>query len=117
MDYAGVGFIQIDTGRIGGITVAKQATTDAQTHLALSASLQAYADMQAGTLAEYPVELKPLAFDLTVNLIMRDDNGEIFAPDAPGLGMTVNLDAIKRYLVDTEIVVKGQTLYRTPSVA
>ena len=128
MDYAGIGFIQIDAGRIGGITSAKQVADDAQargvtyvnhtftSHLALSASLQAFAGMPDHSICEYPFEPKPLAFDMTTNHIARDANGEVHAPDAPGLGIIMNLDAIKRYLVEAEIVVNGRMLYRTPTI-
>ena len=55
IEYAGVGYIQIDAGRVGGITSAQRVFEHAQargvtfvnhtftTHLALSASLQARA--------------------------------------------------------------------------
>jgi L-alanine-DL-glutamate epimerase-like enolase superfamily enzyme len=46
--------------------------------------------------------------------LLLDDNGQIHAPDAPGLGMTVDTTAARRYLVDVEIEVSGELLYRTP---
>jgi L-alanine-DL-glutamate epimerase-like enolase superfamily enzyme len=128
IDYARVGFIQIDAGRIGGITPAKQVADHAvaqgvtyvnhtfQSHLALSASLQPYAGLSGHTICEYPVELKPLAYELSRNHLERDANGQICAPDAPGLGITLDLDAIKRYLVDVQVEVQGRELYRTPQV-
>jgi L-alanine-DL-glutamate epimerase-like enolase superfamily enzyme len=48
--------------------------------------------------------------------IAPDRNGEIIVPDAPGLGIEVDLAAMKRYLVDAEIRVKDRILYRTPRV-
>jgi hypothetical protein len=33
-----------------------------------------------------------------------------------GLGITPNLKAIRKYLVDVEIIVNGKVLYRTPEV-
>ena len=57
-----------------------------------------------------------LAFDLTANHIERDKDGFIRAPDAPGLGMTVNVAGLKEYLVDAEIRVKGRVVYRTPDL-
>ena len=57
-----------------------------------------------------------LAIDFVATPIARDPNGEVAAPDAPGLGVAIDLDGIKRYLVETEITVGGRTLYRTPSV-
>jgi hypothetical protein len=37
-------------------------------------------------------------------------------PGAPGLGMTVNVARLKNYLVDLEIRVNGQVIYRTPNL-
>ena len=129
IDYAKVGYVQIDAGRIGGLAVAKDVADYANvkgvtyvnhtftSHLALSASLQPFAGLRDHVICEYPVELKTLARDLTDNRLDRDAEGMVHAPDAPGLGIQVNLPAIKPYLVDTEITVKGKLLYRTPSVA
>ena len=64
IDHGGVGFIQIDTGRIGGIGPAK-----------------------------------------------RVADGRVGVPDAPGLGIEVDVDAARRYLVDVEIRAKGRTLF------
>jgi L-alanine-DL-glutamate epimerase-like enolase superfamily enzyme len=128
MDYAGIGYIQIDAGRVGGITAAKRVADYAAanhvtfvnhtftSHLALSASLQPYAGLRNHDLCEYPVELKALAFELTNEHLMPDANGEIFPPERPGLGITPNTAALQKYLVDTQIQVNGQTLYRTPSL-
>ena len=128
MDYADVGYIQIDAGRIGGITVAKQVADDAQqrgityvnhtftSHLALSASLQPFCGLRDDVICEYPAEPKQLALDITTNHLERNANGEVVASDAPGLGMEVDLSKLQPYLVETEIKVKGEVLYRTPSL-
>jgi L-alanine-DL-glutamate epimerase-like enolase superfamily enzyme len=127
--HGGVGFIQIDAGRIGGISPAKRVADYAQargvtyvnhtftSHLALSASLQPYAGHPAGAICEYPVELKSLAWDLTHEHITPDDEGLIRLPDTPGLGMTIDFEAANRYLFDVEIAVEGTVLYRTPELA
>lgn len=128
MEYADVGFIQIDIGRIGGITLARQIADEANargvtyvnhtftSHLALSASLQPYAGLENSTLCEYPVEPKKLAVDITQNHLERDAKGNIPIPDAPGLGMSINLPALKNYIVPTEIRVQGKMLYQTPDL-
>ena len=36
-------------------------------------------------------------------------------PDAPGLGIEINPDALARYRVDVEIKAGGRTLFSTPS--
>jgi L-alanine-DL-glutamate epimerase-like enolase superfamily enzyme len=127
IDHGGVGFIQIDAGRIGGISVAHRVAQYAQTRrvqyvnhtfttqLMLSASLQPFAGDSSSWIAELPVEPKPLAADLTTaKLPLRD--GLVTAPDSPGLGLDINLNTGRKYLVDTEIRVGGKILYQTPIV-
>jgi L-alanine-DL-glutamate epimerase-like enolase superfamily enzyme len=126
IDYGKVGFIQIDTGRIGGIGPAKEIADYAAsrgvtfvnhtftTHLALAASLQPFAGLAAHEICEFPAEPKALAFELTRNHLMPDGDGLLHLPDAPGLGMEIDPATIARYLVDVEIRAKGEILYRTP---
>ena len=128
IDHSGIGYIQIDAGRIGGITPARAVAEYAQargvtyvnhtftSHLALSASLQPYAGSRDDTLCEYPVEPKPLAVEVTKNHLLPDANGQINLPERPGLGIDIDLDAARRYLLDVEITVSGRTFYRTPEL-
>jgi L-alanine-DL-glutamate epimerase-like enolase superfamily enzyme len=85
-------------------------------HLALSASLQPFAGLKDHVICEYPLEAKPVALAITKDRILPDAKGEIAAPDAPGLGLTVDTKALKPYLLDVEIKVGGKTLYRTPKL-
>jgi L-alanine-DL-glutamate epimerase-like enolase superfamily enzyme len=126
LDYAGLNFIQIDAGRIGGITQSKKAASLAASkgvtyvnhtftsHLALSASLQPYAGLENDLISEYPVELKQLALDISKEKILPDTDGYIHAPEVSGLGITVDAEALKKYLVDVEIKVKGKTIFYSP---
>lgn len=126
IDYAGIEYVQIDTGRIGGITASKRVVDYAMkkgvhfvnhtftSHLALSASLQAYAGLAEHFLCEYPGQLQPLADELTVEHLEMDADGQICLPEEPGLGISPNIEAIKKYLVDVRIEVKGQAIYQTP---
>jgi L-alanine-DL-glutamate epimerase-like enolase superfamily enzyme len=128
MDYGGVGHIQIDCGRIGGIGPSKIVADLAAdrgityvnhtftTHLALSASLQAYAGIADDRICEYPAAPRAVAVAVAANPILRDSKGEIRAPERPGLGIDVDLPALKPYLIDTEIRVGGRVLYQTPSI-
>lgn len=123
IDYGRVGFLQIDCGRIGGIGAAKAAADHAvakgvtyvnhtfTSHLALSASLQPFAGLAGHRICEYPAGPKRLAVEITANHLERDANGEIAAPDAPGLGIDVDEAAIRRYLRPVEIRVAGKTLF------
>ena len=126
IDHGGIGFVQVDAGRIGGITPARAVAEYARgrgvayvnhtftTHLALSASLQPFADHPAGAICEYPVEPKPLAVEATRRHIGRDADGMVRLPEGPGLGVEPDLEALRRYLVPVEIRVAGHTLYETP---
>jgi len=128
IDYGGIGFIQIDCGRIGGIgparrvadyAVAKGVTYVNHTftsHLALSASLQPFAGLADHRICEYPAAPRQLCIDMTANHLLPDANGEIWLPDRPGLGIDVDLAACRPYLVETEIRVRGQILYQTPVI-
>lgn len=125
IDFGKVGYVQIDCGRIGGIgpakVVAEYAVANGVTyvnhtftsHLALSASLQPYAGLKAHVICEYPGQPKSLALDITKSHLLLDQNGQIKAPEAPGLGMEINLEALKSYLVDVSIEVNGQNLFKT----
>ena len=77
IDYGGVGFIQIDCGRIGGIGPSKEVADYAvakgvtfvnhtfTSHLALSASMQPYAGLEDHRICEFPAMPKPLALEMT----------------------------------------------------
>lgn len=128
IDCAGLSFIQIDTGRVGGITTGKRIADYAHaqkvvyvnhtftSHLALSTSLQPYAGIREYRLCEYPVEPQPLAIELTKGHLLPDPNGEIQIPNEPGLGVEPDLDALRKYLVTVNIVINGETVYQTPSI-
>lgn len=123
IDYGRVGFVQVDCGRIGGIGPAKRVADYANahgvtfvnhtftSHLALSASLQPYAGLSEHEICEYPFAPKPLARELTMNHLDRDAEGRVFPPAEPGLGISINFEAAKKYLVDVEIKAKGETLF------
>ncbi|MBL8582701.1 MAG: mandelate racemase/muconate lactonizing enzyme family protein, partial [Rhizobiaceae bacterium] len=126
--FGKVSFVQIDCGRIGGIGPAKEVADYAAakgvtyvnhtftSHLALAASLQPYAGLEDHLICEFPFAPKSVAFDMTSNHLAVNANGRVELPDAPGLGMVVDTEALKRYLVDVEISAKGKLLYRTPSL-
>lgn len=126
INYAGIGYVQIDTGRIGGITAAKRVFDYAKarrvryvnhtftSHLALSASLQVYAGAADFDLCEYPGQLSPLAHDLTRSHLELDAQGLVHLPEEVGLGITPDLEVARKYLVDSEIRVNGKLLYQTP---
>jgi len=128
INHAGLRFIQIDAGRIGGITTAKKVADAASgkgityvnhtftSHLALSASLQPYAGIEKDLISEYPVELKMLAQEIGKEKIVPDSNGYIHVPEKPGLGITVDTASLQKYLVDVDIKLNGKQIYYTPQL-
>jgi L-alanine-DL-glutamate epimerase-like enolase superfamily enzyme len=129
MAYGGVRYIQIDTGRIGGIGPARAVAELAAargvtfvnhtftTHLALSASLQPYAGLADHRICEFPGAPSALAQAMVRAPIPRAADGTIRAPEAPGLGVEVDAAALRPWLVQTEITVGDRVLYRTPELA
>jgi L-alanine-DL-glutamate epimerase-like enolase superfamily enzyme len=128
IDYGKVSYIQIDCGRIGGLGPAKRVADYAAprgvtyvnhtftSHLALCASLQPYAGLKEHVICEYPFAPKPVAWEMSETHLEPDVNGEVNVPQAPGLGIKMSHDGIKKYLVDVEISAKGKRLYETPAL-
>lgn len=123
MDFGKVSYIQIDAGRIGGLTSAYEAAEYAQkkgivyvnhtftTYLALSASLQPFAGMESSYWCEYPVESTELAQTLTKEPIRPDADGRIAISEKPGLGMEVNPDTIERFERKVQITVDNEEVW------
>lgn len=128
IDFGGIGFVQIDCGRIGGIAPAKAVADYAAgkgvtyvnhtftSHLALSASLQPFAGVEASRICEYPAAPKQLAVDITTTHLLPDTNGEVRVPDAPGLGLDVNIASLGQYLLPVEISVGGRPVFRSKAL-
>ncbi len=128
VESGAVGFIQVDTGRIGGIGPSARVAAHAHdrgvryvnhtftTRLALAASLQPHAGLVGHDLCEFPVEASPLARALTGPALEPAADGTTQLTDKPGLGIDIDLDSIRPYLVDTEITVAGRLLYQTPQL-
>jgi L-alanine-DL-glutamate epimerase-like enolase superfamily enzyme len=125
IDFGRVGYIQIDAGRVGGLTsaydIARYAAARNVTYvnhtfttpLALSASLQPFAGLKDHQLCEFPTQSSELAQTLTIGGPALTAGGIIHLSDQPGLGVTINLQTMRTYLVDAEIRVGGQTLWRS----
>jgi L-alanine-DL-glutamate epimerase-like enolase superfamily enzyme len=128
IDFGSVKFIQVDSARIGGIGPSKIVAEHAvrndaiyvnhtfTSHLALSASMQAFVGLENHRICEYPVEPKSVAWDLSVEHIEVDANGEIMAPDAPGLGIQIDEQALMPYLREVEIKIDGQVAYESTAL-
>ncbi len=129
IDYAGLGFVQIDAGRVGGITTAKAVADYAAaksvqfvnhtftTSLALSASIQPYAGLRRHEFCEFPTESSQLAQELTTTRLTPDSAGLIRLPEAPGLGLEPDLSKLKKYALDVQIIAGGRKLFASPALA
>ena len=128
IDFGGVKFIQVDSARIGGIGPSKIVADHAvnrdvtfvnhtfTSHLALSASMQAFAGLETHRICEYPVEPKQVAWDLSIEHIDLNADGEILTPDQPGLGINVNEIALAPYLRQVEIKIDGEITFLSPKI-
>ena len=121
--FGKVKFIQIDAGIAGGIIAGKEICNFAEenniqyvnhtftSHLQLSASMQPYANSKQSFFAEFPQQLKSLAWDLTDNHIKLDDDGKINIPEDIGHGMKINFNALEEYKVDVEILINKEKIF------
>ncbi len=128
IDYGGIRYIQIDTGRVGGITPAFEVARYALEHkvayvnhtfttaLALSASVQPFAGVEEWKLCEVPFNPSPLARELNAPGLWPDADGLLRLPESPGLGIPVHSEAIRNYLVPVSITVGNRVLYETPRI-
>ena len=124
IDFAGLGYIQIDAGRVGGISTAKAVADYAAgksvqfvnhtftTSLALSASIQPYAGLEDHSLCEYPVEPSALARELTTVRLMPNGQGLIQVPEKPGLGIELDSETMRRYCVPVQIKVGDKIIFQ-----
>jgi L-alanine-DL-glutamate epimerase-like enolase superfamily enzyme len=123
VDQGGLSFVQIDAGRIGGITVARKVVEKAaakeityvnhtfKSRLSVAAALHAFADVEHFKYLEYPSSGSPLAEGLAAGTCDRDANGLVALTEAPGLGVKINVDCIRKYLAPVRIEVSGKTIF------
>jgi L-alanine-DL-glutamate epimerase-like enolase superfamily enzyme len=122
----GVKIIQIDVGRIGGITAAYRVRKLAEehgvtyvnhtfkSHLSLAASLHVFATCRDFETLEYVQGGSLLSQTLVKDPLKRDLEGLVEAPDAPGLGVTVDLETVRRFLVPMKIELGGRPVLESP---
>jgi L-alanine-DL-glutamate epimerase-like enolase superfamily enzyme len=125
IENAGLSFIQIDAGRIGGITPASRVCNLARdrkityvnhtfkSRLSLAAAIHVFAGVEEFRYLEYPVGGSEMAGNLVRDALERDAQGFVRAPDRPGLGVEVDLAIVRRYLVDTRIMLDNRSLFET----
>ncbi len=122
--HGGVQFVQIDTGRIGGIMPSFQVRRLAEqhgvqyvnhtfkSHLSLAAALHVFATNPDFDLLEYPAAGSELSQRIVKNPFPVDPDGMVCVNDLPGLGVQVDIDAICPYLVPVNIHVGTETVFQ-----
>src|SRR5712692_511854 len=108
--HGGVQYLQIDAGRIGGITCAHRVRRLAEarglqyvnhtfkSHLSLAAALHTFAAVERFDLLEYPASGSDLATRLTETRLEPEPDSMVRAPEAPGLGVRPSMDCVREYL-------------------
>jgi L-alanine-DL-glutamate epimerase-like enolase superfamily enzyme len=126
IDNGRIDVVQIDAGRIGGITSAHEVRRLCEdrgvryvnhtfkSHLSLAASLHVFATVDAFDLLEYTVGGSPLAVGLATAGLGRADDGSVRLGDAPGLGVTIDLDVVREFLRPVQITIDGRVLELGP---
>lgn len=120
-----VDYIQVDAGRIGGITTAfavrrlaervgcRYVNHTFKSRLSLAAALHVFATAPGFELLEYPARASCLAQGLVPKGLERDADGLVRVPAAPGLGVDVDPECIREFLRPARIEVGGEVLFST----
>ncbi len=123
--HGGIQFVQIDVGRIGGITVAYRVRQLAErhgiqyvnhtfkSHLSVAASLHVFATNESFDLLEYPAAGSELSQNLTVERLEVAADGRVRLTDTPGLGVRVDREAMRKYLVPVQIQVSDREIFQS----
>ena len=82
-----------------------------KSHLSLSAALQVFATNPKFDLLEFPAAGSKLSHCLVSNPYQIDDDGFVRVKDLPGLGVTVDTDAIRPFLAPVRIEVGGKSIF------
>lgn len=103
---------QPDLSRCGGFTQARKIMWEAEcagidvcphawlTDLLTAASLHVNAVLPRSLFLEYNVSDNPMLREIIENPVQMDKNGYIPVPDGPGLGISINEAAVKRFCVN-----------------
>jgi L-alanine-DL-glutamate epimerase-like enolase superfamily enzyme len=128
IDQGGLSFIQIDAGRIGGITVARKVAERAasagityvnhtfKSRLSVAAAFHAFADFEAFKYLEYPSSGSALSEELAPGAFDRDPQGQVSAGATPGLGVAVRPDCLRQYGAPVRIEISGRTIFSSVDV-
>jgi L-alanine-DL-glutamate epimerase-like enolase superfamily enzyme len=125
IENGGIDVVQIDAGRIGGITTAFAVRRLAEergityvnhtfkSQLSLTAALQVFADAEPFHLLEYPAGGSALSRALARTDLEPGPDGLVRATEAPGLGVEVALETVRQYLRPVRVEVGGKLLFES----
>jgi L-alanine-DL-glutamate epimerase-like enolase superfamily enzyme len=128
VENSGVSFLQIDAGRIGGVTPARQICLAAvgrgmkyvnhtfKSRLSLAAALHVFADVEGCQYLEYPAGGSRLAHALVSDALERGEDGLVRLTERPGLGVSVNMDVVREFFVPVRIELGGGAVYESEGV-
>lgn len=120
----GIQFIQIDTGRIGGIMPSfkvrqlaekyniKYVNHTFKSHLSLAAALHVFATNPDFNILEFPAAGSELSQFIVMDPFKIDKDGYICVRELPGLGVQVDIDAIRPFLSSVNIQVDMETVFK-----
>lgn len=123
--HGGIQYVQIDTGRIGGILPSFHVRQLAEkhgvqyvnhtfkSHLSLAAALHVFTTNPDFNLLEFPAAGSELSQRLVKNPFQIDNDGMVRAKEQPGLGVDVDIEAIRQYLTQVDIKVADETVFQT----
>jgi L-alanine-DL-glutamate epimerase-like enolase superfamily enzyme len=123
IENGGLNFVQIDAGRIGGITIARDVCRLAaergvtyvnhtfKSRLSLAAALHVFADHEPFQHLEYPTGRSRLAETLATGIGDRDGDGRVRMSEEPGLGVKINLDCVREFLAPVRIEIGGRPVF------
>ncbi|MYA69309.1 mandelate racemase/muconate lactonizing enzyme family protein [Candidatus Poribacteria bacterium] len=124
----GIQFVQIDAGRIGGIMPSFKVRHLAErrgiqyvnhtfkSHLSLAAALHVFATNPDFDLLEYPAAGSELSQSLVVEPFPVESDGTVRVKELPGLGISINIEAIRPYLAPVRIEVGADTVFAQESL-
>ena len=128
VENGNVQFLQIDPGRIGGITPAFDALQMAtqhgvtfvnhtfKSHISLAAAMAVFAGHDQCPWVEYCGGDSPLVRRIVANPIEPDEQGMVALHEAPGLGVDVQLDAVRQFARQVRIEIDGTIVATTGQV-
>ena len=112
IQQGGIDVAQPDLSRCGGFTQARRIMWEAEaagidvcphawlTDLLTAASLHVNAALPRSLFLEYNVSENPMLRDVISNPVKMDKDGMMEVPQAPGLGIVVDEDAVRKYQIN-----------------